>query len=142
MAFVALKPCCFAGQRFKIGETVPDELVHPGAANNLVKMQVIAEQGETNPQQTPARASTIAISIRMKDGDMPLELTIEGLQSVFDVLAGETAGAEEIIEKMTDGDALILLHASDKRKAVKAAAEARAAAINADQEGAESEGEQ
>ena len=32
MAYTALKPCGFAGQKFKIGETIPEELILPGAA--------------------------------------------------------------------------------------------------------------
>ena len=34
MAYVALKPCKFAGQIFKIGERVPEEAILPGAASN------------------------------------------------------------------------------------------------------------
>ena len=145
MAYVALKPCCFAGQRFKIGESVPEDLVHPGAVNNLISMKLIAEQdGENKPATvvTPV-AAPIIVNIRAEEGDMPLELTAEGLQSVFDVITGKPADAEAVINKMTDGDALILLHISDNRKAIKAAAEARAKALNEPaQEGTESEGEQ
>lgn len=137
MAYVALKPCCFAGQRFKIGESVPDELIHPGAVNNLVKMQIIAEQDGTTTKETDnIQPPAITIDIHAEEGDLPLELTNEGLQAVFDVLTGKTAEAEAVIERMTDGDALILLHISDSRKAVKAAAEARAKAISREEESA------
>ena len=147
MAYVALKPCCFAGHRFRIGETVPDELVHPGNANNAVKMGLIAEQaGEAG---TPAKApespvnppaATMTVNIHAEEGDLPLDLTQEGLQAVVDVLTSNVDDAEPIIEAMTDGDALILLHLTDNRKSIKAAAEARAQALNEDSE--ESAGEQ
>ena len=140
MAYVALKPCCFAGQNFKIGETVPDAIVHPGNANNLVKMGVIAEQNTTpqEPVVVHEPLDTMAVVIHAEEGDMPLNLTAEGLQAVVDVLTGTVDDAEPVIAAMTDGDALILLHVADNRKSIKAAAESRAQALNAE----ESAGEQ
>ena len=147
MAYVALKPCCFAGHRFRIGEIVPDEFVHPGNANNAVKMGLIAEQSgeagtpaKTAEEQTNPPAATMTVIIHAEEGDMPLDLTQEGLQAVVDVLTSNVDDAEPVIEAMTDGDALILLHLADGRKGVKAAAEARAQALNGDSE--ESAGEQ
>lgn len=48
MAYTALKPCRFAGQSFRIGESVPVEVIQPGAAKSLVKMGVIAEVPSEN----------------------------------------------------------------------------------------------
>lgn len=127
MAYVALKPCCFAGRNFKIGESVPDELIHPGAANNLVKMQIIAKHGGTDNRTAPNGA--ITVMIHAEEGDMPLDLTAESIQTVFDVLTGTATEAAAIVETMTDSDALILLHLTDSRKSVKAAAETRAKAL-------------
>lgn len=145
MAYVALKPCCFAGHRFRIGETIPDEFVHPGNANNAVKMGLIAKQPDdaTTHVDPPAETGnttveTMTVIIHAEEGDLPLNLTAEGLQAVVDVLTSKVEDAEPIVEAMTDGDALILLHLTDTRKSVKTAAEARAKALN---EG-ESEGEQ
>lgn len=136
MAYVALKPCCFAGHNFKIGEIVPDAIVHPGNANNLVKMGVIAEQNTHAEEST--QLETMTVVIHAEEGDLPLNLTAEGLQAVVDVLTSTVEDAEPIVEAMTDGDALILLHVADNRKGIKAAAEDRAKALNAE----ESEGEQ
>ena len=145
MAYVALKPCCFAGQRFLIGEIVPDEVVHPGNANNAIRMGLIAKQdgaavpaavsGEETETHT---VETMTVTIHAEEGDLPLNLTAEGLQAVVDVLTSKVEDAEPIVEAMTDGDALILLHLTDTRKSVKSAAEARAKALNEE----ESAGEQ
>ena len=140
MAYVALKPCCFAGQRFKIGEEIPDGLVHPGNAQNVVKMGVIAKQNNTAENVVvpdPAQVETMTVVIRANEGDLPLNLTQEGLQAVVDALTVKPADAAAIIEKMEDGDALILLHIVDVRKAVKEAAEERAKALNADEDEAQ-----
>ena len=140
MSYIALKPCTFAGQKFKIGESVPSEYILPGAAKNLVKMQIIspADGVSVAPNipsaKSPNSASPIAVTIHADEGDMPLELTDIGLQQIFDILTTNVEEAEKIIEAMEDGDALILLHVVDGRKGVKTAAEERAKALNAEPE--------
>lgn len=149
MAFIAVKPCKFAGQRFRIGEEIPADVIQPGAAKNLIKMGVIAKRENVEFYET-AELDTIEEGIRMPDaeiiihaeeGDMPLNPTTEGLQAIFDVLTSNVSDAEPIIKEMTDGDALILLHLADSRKSIKELAETRAKALNAPQEGEESEGD-
>lgn len=122
MAYIALKPCRFAGQAFKIGETIPDSVLHAGNVENLVKMGVIASSNGTAPTGT----STAPTSVKISAGDMMLEISKNSLQRIFDALTANVENAEKIVNKMTDGDALILLHMSDSRKSIKAAAEARA----------------
>lgn len=146
MAYVAIKPCRFAGQSFRIGESVPAELIQPGAAKNLVKMGIIAEEyGElavaSQDNNIEAKNAETTIVIHAEEGDMPLNPTQEGLQAIFDVLTDNVSAAEQTINGMTDEDALILLHIADSRKSVKELAETRAKELNAPQEGEESEGD-
>lgn len=146
MAYVAIKPCRFAGQSFRIGESVPAELIQPGAAKNLVKMGIIAEEyGElvvaSQDNTIEAKNAETTIVIHAEEGDMPLNPTQEGLQAIFDVLTDNVSAAEQTITGMTDEDALILLHIADSRKSVKELAETRAKELNAPQEGEESEGD-
>ena len=42
MTYVAQKPCRLAGQAFLIGDVIPDEVIHPGAAKNLLRMGIIS----------------------------------------------------------------------------------------------------
>lgn len=150
MAYVAIKPCKFAGQSFRIGEVVPAVVIQPGAAKNLVKMGIIAEQDgepiestiETAGIKEEALLPDAKVVIHAEEGDMELNLTQEGLQAIFDVLTANVSNAEPIINEMTDEDALILLHVSDSRKSVRELAETRAKALSAVQEGEESEGEE
>ena len=146
MAYVAVKPCKFAGQSFRIGESVPDEVIHPGAVRNLIKMGLIAEAGatasaptETEPQKETV--STINITIHAEEGDLILTPTPEGLQAIFDVLSSKAADAEPIIESITDGDALILLDVSDSRKSIKELCRTRAQEISEPLEEEESAGD-
>ena len=56
------------------------------------------------------------------------------VQQVVDALTTKADNAEAIVEVMEDGDALILLDILDSRKTIKAAAKARATALNAEAE--------
>lgn len=131
MKLIAKKPCGFGGKKFYIGDEIPAEYVlNPKAQETMGNLVIINDE--------VAPGSAMEVVIRAKEGDMPLMLTQEGLQAVVDVLTGTSDDAKNVIEQMTDGDALILLHIADKRKEIKAAAEERAQVINSE----ESEGEQ
>ena len=140
MKLIAKKPCSFGGKRFYIGEDIPEDLVLDPKKQEAMEILTIAA-GDTAVSNGTS-ASSITLVIPAPDGDIHLELTPEGLQTVVNVLTGTADDAKPIIEQMTDGDALILLHATDNRKAVKTAAEARAKALSEPQEDAESEGDQ
>lgn len=146
MKLIARKPCSFGGEKFYIGDEIPAELVLNPKEQEKMGVLIVAtdtNDGHKEPEPpAPAPVSTITVNIHAEEGDLPLELTPAGIQAVFDVLTGKPEEAENVINQMEDGDALILLHISSTRKAVKAAAEARAQALSAAQEGAESEGEQ
>ena len=124
MKLIARQPCSFGGKKFYIGDEVPEELVLDAKAQEKKNVITICE--ERKSEATILHKPDITVTVHAKDGDMPVELTGEGLQAVFDVLNGTAEEAPAIIEEMTDGDALILLHVTDKRKSVKDAAEARA----------------
>lgn len=125
MAYTALKPCKFAGQKFRIGETIPEELVQPGAAKNLIKAAIIAIQESHNDPLDDYVKSLISITIEVEEGKLNLELTLAGLQNVFDVMCANVTNAVTIIKQMTDLDALILIDVCDKRKSVQDATKAR-----------------
>lgn len=131
MKLIAKKPCGFGGKKFYIGDEIPAEYVlNPKAQETMGNLVIVNDE--------VAPGSAMEVVIRAKEGNLPLTLTQEGLQAVVDVLTGTADDAKPIIEQMTDGDALILLHLTDKRKEIKAAAEERAQSINSE----ESEGEQ
>ena len=136
MKLIAKQPCSFGGKRFYIGDEIPVELVQePKTQEKYGKLVIVNDEASVAP------GSAMEVVIRAKEGDLPLMLTKEGLQAVVDVLTGTADDAKPIIEQMTDGDALILLHLTDKRKEIKAAAEERAKALSSE-EAEESAGEQ
>ena len=146
MKLIAQKPCSFGGKKFYIGEEIPAESVlNPNAQAKMGVLAIVTnDAGATQPageQEDINPVETMTVVIRAEEGDLPLNLTAEGLQAVVDVLTSKVEDAEPIVEAMTDGDALILLHLTDNRKSVKTAAESRAKALN-EEETEESEGEQ
>ena len=129
MAYTALKPCKFAGQGFRVGEIVPDELVHPGAGKNLIKAGVLAtlESQQTHEVKTaPVSPEIVSVAVKTDEGTITLDVTAEGVQEIVSVLTSKVSDTEKVIDNMTDNDALILLHLCDSRKAIKEAAETRA----------------
>ena len=137
MKLIARKPCSFGGEKFYIGDQIPTEKVmNPRAQEKLGVLAIVADDAapapapETVIKETVIKeVETMTVVIKAKEGDLPLELTRDGLQAVVDVLTDKPADAEAIIEKMEDCDALILLHIVDSRKSIKAAAEERAKAL-------------
>ena len=145
MKLIARKPCSFGGERFYIGDEIPPELVLSPEAQEKMGVLAIVRDDAGAPAHTdlgdPAGDITvIPVVVRSEKGDLTLELTQEGLQAVVDVLTSKVEDAEPVVAAMTDADALILLHSTDTRKAIKAAAEARAEAI--DEKPEESAGDQ
>lgn len=138
MKLIAKKPCSFRGEKFFIGDEIPAEYVL--SPREQEKMGVLAIVNEGAPA---AAALAMEVVIHAEEGDMPLNVSKEGLQAVVDILTNKVEAAEPLVQEMTDGDALILLRILDDRKTIMAAAEARAKAINAPaEETVEEEGEQ
>lgn len=130
MKLIAKKLCRFGGKQFYIGEEIPAELVlNPQAQEKMGVLVIVDGDAEGGTQPTVVSSTTLTICVNTDGGDMELEPTAGGLQDIFNVLAAQPTTAKDIINEMTDEDALILLHLSDSRKAVKAAAEERAKSL-------------
>ena len=126
MKLIAKWPCSFGGKQFFIGDEIPAELViDPKCQEKRGVLVCTDDQGQ--PVQTEKQ--TVTIKVPVDEGELELEVTESGLQHVFAVLTAKANEVEPIINQMEDVDALILLNMADSRKAIKAAAAARAKAI-------------
>lgn len=144
MKLIAQKPCSFGGRKFYIGDEIPAELVMDPKLQEKRGLLTIVNDAPTFTDGVdigdPAGdCSVIAVVLHTEKGDFPLELTEEGLQSVVDVLTSKGDTAKAIVEQMTEEHALILLNATDSRKNIKEAAEARAMALNSEETPSEEE---
>lgn len=129
MAYVALKPCRVGGHAFRIGETVPKELIAPGAEKNLLKMGILAA---TEPAPGAADVpEALNIQVPVEEGELPLTITKEGLEAAILAVTSSADDAKRVAAGMADRDALILLDLLDPRKSVQEAAKARAQELEA-----------
>lgn len=140
MKLIAKKPCGFGGKKFYIGDEIPAEYVlNPKAQEKLGNLVIVNDEAvDPAPADPVPPVEAMEVIIHAEEGDLSLNLTKDGLQAVVDVITSKAADAKPIIDQMTDGDALILLHIADNRKEIKTAAENRAKALNPE----ESAGEQ
>lgn len=125
MAYIAMKPCNFAGQKYFKGDSVPEEVVLPERVTALVKHGVIAEVSE----EVQEDEILIHIPVHAQEGDLDCALTSEELVQVFDVLQADVSEAEALIDGITKNDALILLDVSESRKTVNKLVKQRAAKL-------------
>lgn len=142
MAYIAVKPCHFAGESFMIGDSIPAEYIQPGAEKRLVRMGLIAEADGITEAATKAAPETVTvenmdITIEAEGGEMTLTVSKEAIQNIFTILTGNVKSAEATIKEMDEDDALILLHMADARKSVKDLAETRAKELAEAKEAAE-----
>ena len=130
MKLIAKKPCSFGGEQFYIGDEIPVELVKDPQTQEKYGVLVIVEGDALTPAPTVAPVvvtdPVLTICVRVGEEQMDLEPTDDGLQDIFSVLIGEPAIAIDTINKMTDNDALILIHLADRRATIKNAAKKRA----------------
>lgn len=141
MKLIAQKPCSFGGKKFYIGDEIPAELVlDPKLQQKRGKLVIVNGEDTLPPADGETSSEPVAVMevvIHAEEGDLPLSVTAEGIQAVVDILTSNVDDGKPIVDQMEDGDALILLHIVDGRKGIKDAAEARAKALNANQEGTE-----
>ena len=99
MKLIARKPCSFGGEKFYIGDEIPTEhVLNPQAQEKLGVLAIVTDDAEPAAAAEVIReVDTMTVVIRAQEGDMPLNLTRDGLQSVVDVLTVKPADSENII---------------------------------------------
>lgn len=123
MKLIAKKLCNFGGKKFYIGDEIPAALVKsPKLQEGMGVLAIVKEE-------------TMEVVIHAEEGDLPLRVTKASIQAVVDVLTSNVEDAETIVKTMDSEDSLILLHAVDNRKAIKAAAQAQAQSLSAGEAG-------
>ena len=122
MAYVAMKPCRFAGTAYKIGDAVPASVLVDGAADRLIKQEVLALAPD-------AEAPTLTETVTISDEEVELTITQDGLDLIVAVLPETVSNATPIIAAATDVDGLKLLSVVDTRSGIGTAVAARLAEL-------------
>ena len=110
MDYIALRPCTFAGQRYRIGETVPGAAVMDG------KRQ-IAPGPLAARRDTAAAAADISVTI----GGAQIGFSADEMQAVFDILQADSRDAAAAIQTEQRENVRQLIAACDSRRSVKTA---------------------
>lgn len=110
---VAQKPCSFAGQKFIIGDVIPDHMVLPEAKTRLVKGGVIAEVAGDGSVLLPVSPSSesrmVSVPILADEGEAFYDVSIDDLLEAIRVIQKPEDGILEYIKTATSEDALILI---------------------------------
>ena len=110
MDYIALRPCTFAGQRYRIGETVPGSAVMDG--KRQVALGTLAARREADTD-----APDIAITI----GGAQISFSADELQAVFDILQADSRDAAAAIQTEQRENVRQVIAACDSRRSVKTA---------------------
>lgn len=130
MAFICLKACALGGIQYGQGDSVPEEAVLPARARALQRMGYLAEQPpQTGVERNPPTDTPILVSVVFGEETGDLLIWPEDIRTVFCILQKNAEDATKAIAAVERDGTLMLLHAADSRKTVKAAAAARAKAL-------------
>lgn len=134
MRMIANKPCSFGGERFYIGDEIPENLVADARTQEKYGVITIVNDDTRVPDGrsgTPfAREYDSVVPITVKstaDGQYAaIPVRPEEIQQVFSILQmGAEDGARAVADVESE-NVLILLHAADSRKTIKNAAKEQA----------------
>ena len=110
MDYIALRPCTFAGQRYRIGETVPGAAVMDG--KRQIALGTLAARRDTD-----AAAADISVTI----GGAQIGFSADEMQAVFDILQADSRDAAAAIQTEQRENVRQLIAACDSRRSVKTA---------------------
>ena len=120
--YTALKPCSFAGERYRIGESIPDGVLIPGAVKRLLKEGVIAEvnAGLLLPASTSLEKE-VEIPLIAEENAV-LKLTVEELIEVVKIAQMNEDDIIAQLQFIKKEEQLVLIDALVKSDAVFEAA--------------------
>ena len=138
MAYIALKPCSFAGKSYRVGNPIPDGAIIPGAIKRLIQAGVIAESeaGSLLPASASSEEeNTLTIPIIAEDRGGYITMTVEELLGAVEIAQMKEDDIIEAISKVKSEKQLILIDALSKSEAVYEAAETAARKLIAEETG-------
>lgn len=126
-SYVALKPICLKGRRYRIGENVPTEAVIESQAPKLKRMGYLADSDERKEEivAAPKIIPPLKIILPVKEnGEVKGTISLElgEMQDVFEIVQMDVKGAAEAVALLSTADALQAVCICDSRKGVREAA--------------------
>lgn len=134
MSYICRKALFLGGVTYQPGEAIPDGAVLPSRVRSLTSCGYIMEQ--TDEPAAEAAASTGETSggvlyVPIKgDDELTVPIPTDGAAFIFALQQSTADEAAAMLQDVEDENVLILIHATDSRKSVRAAAKSRAAALH------------
>lgn len=134
MSYICRKALSLGGTTYQPGEAIHDGAVLPSRVRSLTSCGYIMEQ--TDEPAAEAAAPSVETSggvlyVPIKgDDDLTVPIPVDGAAFIFALQQSAADEAASMLQDVEDENILILIHATDSRKSVRAAAKARAAALH------------
>lgn len=134
MSYICLKALSLGGMTYQPGEGIPDGAILPARVRSLTSCGYIAAQGAEPAAEAEAPAGESAggvLYVPIKgDDELTVPIPVDGAAFIFALQQSTADEAAAMLQDVEDENVLILIHATDSRKSVRAAAKARAAALH------------
>lgn len=135
MSYICRKALSLGGVTpYQPGDAIPDGAVLPSRVRSLTSCGYIVEQTDEPAAGAAAPAgensgSVLYVPIK-GDDDLAVPIPVDGAAFIFALQQSTADEAAAMVQDVEDENVLILIHATDSRKSVRAAAKARAAALH------------
>lgn len=127
---IAKRPCSFGGKRFFIGDEIPEELVDcPKLQEDRGVLSVVGASNAENAQNPSEGVLRVNVQLEGKNGFETVSVNAESAGEALRLLQLTSDEAAGVLSGTEDADLLTIMDACDSRKAVRAAARARLAAL-------------
>lgn len=134
MSYICRKALSLGGVTYQPGDAIPDGAVLPSRVRSLTSCGYIVEQTDEPAAEAAAPAggnsgSVLYVPIK-GDDELTVPIPVDGAAFIFTLQQSTADEAAAMLQDVEDENVLILIHATDSRKSVRAAAKARAAALH------------
>lgn len=134
MSYICRKALSLGGVTYQPGDAIPDGAVLPSRVRSLTSCGYIVEQTDEPAAEAAAPAgensgSVLYVPIKGDEG-LAVPIHVDGAAFIFALQQSTADEAAAMVQDVEDENVLILIHATDSRKSVRAAAKARAAALH------------
>ena len=124
MSYICRKALSLGGVTYQPGDAIPDGAVLPSRVRSLTSCGYIVEQTDEPAAGAAAPAGENSGSV------LYVPIPVDGAAFIFALQQSTADEAAAMLQDVEDENVLILIHATDSRKSVRAAAKARAAALH------------
>lgn len=123
----AIRPCSFGGQKFFVGDEIPEHLVNNAEAQKQYGLISIVEDNSKSDE--PTVSGMVSIPIVVDGSASTLDITTDQIAEAVKILQMDAKPAAEFIGGELDVTVLVFVRNVDSRKTVREAADKQLAIL-------------